>query len=47
MPLVFLYPLIAGGAGFAVGSWSSSILGSMLKVGMTLAAIYYFFFRGA
>ena len=47
MPLVLLYPLLAGGAGFAAGSWSSSILGSLLKLGMVIATIYFFFFKGA
>lgn len=45
MPLVLLWPLLAGGAGFAVGSWTSSILGKLLKIGMAIAAVYYFFFK--
>jgi len=46
MPLVFLFPLLAGGVGFAAGSWVSSIFGTLLKIGMLIASIYFFFFYG-
>ena len=39
---VFLIPLLSGGAiGFAAGSWTSGILGSLLKIAMVGAAAYY------
>ena len=47
MPLILLYPLLAGGAGFAVGSWTSSTLGSLVKVGLVGAGVYYFFIKEA
>ena len=39
---VLLIPLLAGGVGFAAGSWASNLLGNLFKLGLLAAAVYYF-----
>jgi hypothetical protein len=42
MPFL-LVPMLAGGAGFALGSWSGDLIGNLTKLAIVLAAMYLFY----
>ena len=37
---VFLVPLLAGSAGFVAGSWTSGLVGKLIKLGLLAAGVY-------